>query len=76
MGQPIFRDTADSPGEIRRSESRVGERRSAFLDAARQAVMASSYRQAGLAGEPIRVFESLSEIALVDVALPMRAERP
>jgi hypothetical protein len=38
--------------------------------------MASSYRQAGLAGEPIRVFESLSEIALVDVALPMRAERP
>ena len=35
--------------------------------------LAASCRQAGLGDEPRQVFEALSEIALVDVALPTRA---
>jgi hypothetical protein len=35
--------------------------------------LAASRRQAGLGDEPRQVFETLSEIALVDFALPTRA---
>ncbi|MGO9128103.1 MAG: hypothetical protein ACLQIS_00130 [Bryobacteraceae bacterium] len=36
-------------------------------------ILAASCREAGLGDEPRQVFEALSEIALVDVALPARS---
>ena len=44
-----------------------------FLSYVLWKTLAASCRQAGLGDEPRRVFETLSEIALVDVALPTRS---
>ncbi len=43
-----------------------------FLSYVLWKTLAASCRQAGLGDEPRRVFEALSEIALVDVMLPTR----
>ena len=44
-----------------------------FLSYVLWKTLAASCRQAGLGDEPRRVFEALSEIALVDVVLPTRS---